>query len=155
MSAPIEYTKRPVTIQAMRLDGGPTEAHEVYKWVERNTQGSYDTNDPTGEMPASGVSIDAGTGFMVIATLEGEMTAKPGDYIIRGVKGEFYPCKPDVFAMTYAARRDVLGETRDTILGAITNPLMNLVLERDPDTWAAGVAMELVPHADVEHEAGA
>lgn len=36
-----------------------------------------------------------------IATLEGTMTARDGDYIIRGVKGEFYPCKPDIFEATY------------------------------------------------------
>ena len=36
-----------------------------------------------------------------IVTLEGEMTARPGDWIIRGVGGEFYPCKPDIFAATY------------------------------------------------------
>lgn len=38
---------------------------------------------------------------MKIQTLEGEMTAKPGDWIIRGVNGELYPCKPDVFEKTY------------------------------------------------------
>ncbi len=37
----------------------------------------------------------------VIHTLEGTMEAKPGDWIIRGVKGEFYPCKPDIFTATY------------------------------------------------------
>lgn len=36
-----------------------------------------------------------------ILTLEGTMTAQPGDWIIRGVQGEFYPCKPDIFAATY------------------------------------------------------
>ena len=36
-----------------------------------------------------------------IRTLEGEMTATQGDWIIKGVKGEFYPCKPDIFAATY------------------------------------------------------
>jgi hypothetical protein len=38
---------------------------------------------------------------LVIPTLEGEHTASIGDYIIRGVKGEFYPCKPDIFMATY------------------------------------------------------
>ena len=37
----------------------------------------------------------------VIHTLEGDMTAKPGDYIVTGVHGEQYPCKPDVFEETY------------------------------------------------------
>lgn len=36
-----------------------------------------------------------------IATLEGHMVAKPGDWIVRGVQGEFYPCKPDIFVETY------------------------------------------------------
>lgn len=36
-----------------------------------------------------------------IKTLEGVMTASPGDWIIKGVKGEFYPCKPDIFEATY------------------------------------------------------
>lgn len=38
---------------------------------------------------------------LVITTLEGEMTAMPGDWIIQGVKGEIYPCKPDIFEATY------------------------------------------------------
>ena len=38
-----------------------------------------------------------------IKTLEGEHIVSPGDWIIRGVKGEFYPCKPDIFEMTYEA----------------------------------------------------
>ena len=38
-----------------------------------------------------------------IVTLEGTMTAEIGDWIIKGVKGEFYPCKPDIFAATYDA----------------------------------------------------
>ena len=38
-----------------------------------------------------------------ISTLEGTMRADPGDWIIRGVKGEFYPCKPDIFEATYEA----------------------------------------------------
>ena len=36
-----------------------------------------------------------------VPTLEGDHIASPGDWIIRGVKGELYPCKPDIFAMTY------------------------------------------------------
>ena len=42
---------------------------------------------------------------VVISTLEGDLTASPGDWIIRGVKGEFYPCKPDIFEATYEAQR--------------------------------------------------
>jgi hypothetical protein len=40
---------------------------------------------------------------LLIPTLEGDMLAVPGDWIIRGIKGEFYPCKPDIFEATYEA----------------------------------------------------
>lgn len=53
--------------------------------------------------PPSGVSIDPATGFLLIATLEGVMQAKPGDWVIRGVQGEFYPCRDDIFRATYEA----------------------------------------------------
>lgn len=43
---------------------------------------------------------------LIIETLEGTMAAKPGDWIIRGVKGEIYPCKPDVFEQTYEPATD-------------------------------------------------
>ena len=43
----------------------------------------------------------SGDSALTISTLEGEMTASPGDYIITGVKGERYPCKPDIFEATY------------------------------------------------------
>lgn len=82
-----------------QLYAANAKAMDIYKWVETNTQGSF---DPYGtEVPASGVSIDPATGFMLIATLEGVMQAKPGDWIIRGTQGEFYPCKPDIFAESY------------------------------------------------------
>lgn len=106
MNAPKKFRKKPVTIEAMRLEGAAGETHTVYCWIEENTAGSYDTNarDENGERlpaPDSGVSIDAETGNLVIATLEGEMQANYGDWIIRGVAGEFYPCKPDIFSATY------------------------------------------------------
>jgi len=43
---------------------------------------------------------------MLIETLEGVMSAQPGDWIIRGVKGELYPCKPDIFEATYESVTD-------------------------------------------------
>lgn len=95
----MRYRKKPVEVEAMQLVGTNADMHAVYSWVERNTQGSFDPY--ADDTPASGVSIDPATGFMLIATLEGVMQAKPGDYIIRGVQGEFYPCKPDIFEATY------------------------------------------------------
>ena len=93
------YRKKPVVVEAMQLVGTNAETHAVYQWIEANTQGSFDPLSE--EIPASGVSIDPATGFFLIATLEGVMQAKPGDWIIRDIKGEFYPCGPDIFAATY------------------------------------------------------
>ena len=52
----------------------------------------------------------SGNGPFSIITLEGRMTVTPGDWIITGVKGEHYPCKPDIFAMTYESES---GEPRN------------------------------------------
>lgn len=93
------YRKRPVVIEARQLTGNDVLDAEVFWWVERNTQGSFDPW--SNECPRSGVAIDPDTGFLLIATLEGVMYAKPGDYIIRGIQGEFYPCKPDIFEASY------------------------------------------------------
>ena len=46
-------------------------------------------------------NIDITSGVPVIKTLEGDMRATVGDYIIRGLRGEYYPCKPDVFQKKY------------------------------------------------------
>ncbi|OZE10218.1 hypothetical protein CH249_14140 [Rhodococcus sp. 05-2255-3B1] len=106
------FRKKPVEIEAMhfRSDLTPGEAHEIYSWVERNTLGSFDVNEfldnasddaDSPRYPESGVSIDAKDGRMVIATLEGLHWVNLDDWVIRGIKGEFYPCKPDIFASSY------------------------------------------------------
>ncbi len=50
---------------------------------------------------AKGIKIEVATGSVFIPTLEGTHEAKPGDYIIQGIKGELYPCKPDIFLASY------------------------------------------------------
>lgn len=77
---PIPFTKRPVTISAMIWNG-----HNIHA-VQAFTGPSVAKKD--GER-------------LRIKTLEGAIYASPGDYVIRGVQGEFYPCKPDIFASTY------------------------------------------------------
>ena len=80
----MKYRKKPVTIEAMLLD---KNAEEVMAWLTAN------------KCPAAWEMDD---GLPVyIQTLEGTMTAQQGDYIIKGVQGEFYPCKPDIFEQTY------------------------------------------------------
>lgn len=113
MNAPRTFRKKPVTIEAMRFHSGLTasEAHAIYQWIESNTAGSFDVNDLWADpenftWPESGVSIDARDGRMVIATLEGGHWVSAGDWVIRGVAGEFYPCRADVFAKTYESVTD-------------------------------------------------
>ena len=93
------FRKRPVTIEARQLDGNIANDYSIYLWVEASTQGSFDPLSE--EIPTSGVSIDPSDGSFMIATLEGVMHARPGDWIIRGVAGEFYACRDDIFRATY------------------------------------------------------
>ena len=119
MTTAQRYRKKPVEIEAVqfREDLSPAEAHEIYRWIEANTLGSFDVNelwiDPENfSWPASGVSIDARDGRMVIATLEGGHWVTLGDWVIRGVQGEFYPCKPDIFEATYDRVEGAAGDGR-------------------------------------------
>lgn len=83
----MKYRKKPVVIEAFRWTGGPDQTEDPVWIVERIQDGSVFFAD----------------GRLHIKTLEGTMAADVGDYIIKGVKGELYPCKPDIFAATYEA----------------------------------------------------
>ena len=85
------FRKKPVTIEAEQFDGTVESANRILAWIGRN---GADAKRVHGTKPDCGI---------IISTLEGDMTAIPGDWIIRGVSGEFYPCKPDIFAATYEA----------------------------------------------------
>lgn len=80
-----KYRKKPVVIEAVHYDG--TDAG--YAAACEFARGVY--LEPAGERR------------FYVPTLEGRHIASPGDWLIRGVKGELYPCKPDVFAATYDA----------------------------------------------------
>lgn len=75
-----DYRKKPVVIQAQQWDG----TLEGVPWELRQNTYSY--------MDGS---------YLVVMTLEGDIKASPGDFIIKGIKGEFYPCKSDIFWATY------------------------------------------------------
>lgn len=85
-----QYRKKPVVIEAMRYDGTTDGRAAIAGWLARN---GWSTETSTG-------------GHFLIPTLEGHLEAAPGDWIIKGVKGEFYPCKPDIFDATYEAVTD-------------------------------------------------
>ena len=86
----MQYRKKPVVIEAVQLT--ENNAEEISAFVGKECRKHYDNDFPTENTPYMGLQI---------ATLEGVMLASIGDYIIKGVKGEFYPCKPDIFEQTY------------------------------------------------------
>lgn len=111
MSEVKRYRKKPVDVEVMQLEEDATTADgmKVYQWIERNTLGSFEPMsriEGREPWPESGVSIDPRDGRMIIATLEGGHWVDLGDWVIRGVAGEFYPCKPDIFAATYESVSD-------------------------------------------------
>lgn len=87
MSNPVKYKKKPVVIEAMQWDGSLENAIEILNWCG----GRWTAENPQR---------------LKIETLEGDMIASPGWWIIKGVKGEFYPCEPEIFGMTYEAASD-------------------------------------------------
>jgi hypothetical protein len=97
----MKFRKKPVTIEAMRLEWPTWNAMCEFVGVgflsEGKPEGCFldETNKP---LPPGKVSQKMG---ILIPTLEGLMIGREGDWIIRGVKGEFYPCKADIFEATY------------------------------------------------------
>jgi hypothetical protein len=79
----IRYRKKPVVIEAVQFTGKNFD--EVMAFC-----------------PTAMWRVDKPLSGLTIPTLEGDHLASPGDFIIKGVNGEFYPCKPDIFEKTYA-----------------------------------------------------
>lgn len=84
------FRKKPIVVEAQQL--GSDNHQDVAIWI---ASAGYNVRHAT-KPPMRAV-----TG-LVIETLEGDMTADYGDWIIKGVQGEFYPCKPDIFEETYS-----------------------------------------------------
>lgn len=82
-----KYRKKPVVIDAVQFNG--ENRREVLSFVYPNLSEDALSGAEIMRLP------------VVIETLEGDMSASPGDWIIKGVKGKFYPCKPDIFEATY------------------------------------------------------
>ena len=83
------FRKRPITIQAVQWDGSIASGEAI-----------------AAALPAVSLHAekdDPRPPRLAVATLEGVLCARPGDWIIQGVVGEVYPCRPDVFAATYEA----------------------------------------------------
>ena len=101
----MKYRKKPVVIEAIQFNG--------------ENQG--DVAEFMGEMIRTNFFPD-----ILIETLDGTMKANIGDYIIKGVKGEFYPCKPDIFEMTYEPVNCYMEE-----LQSVYNQIINVLKENE------------------------
>jgi hypothetical protein len=93
----MKYRKKPVIIEAVQWTG--LNLQEIKDFVGDKLK--YEIYDAAWQAGVAPPAVD-----MKIDTLEGEHIASKGDYIIKGIKGEFYPCKPDIFAKTYELVED-------------------------------------------------
>ena len=114
---PVEYRKKPVVIKAMPVTAASAVISSAWlsdnfypllvgNALEPSTLRYPDQASTDDSRPTKGHYINPATGFLVIRTLEGDMEISLGDYLIQGVQGEFYPCKPDIFEASYEAVND-------------------------------------------------
>ena len=80
----MKYRKKPVVIEAVQWSGN--NLNEILDFMKDKQPNYYEDDEKK---------------LLTIQTLEGNMIASVDDYIIKGVQGEFYPCKPDIFKKTY------------------------------------------------------
>ena len=95
-----KYRKKPVIIEAVQFDGTDESVEWLYPQLQEGIIGRAHNK-------------------LYIKTLEGNMEANIGDYIIKGVIGEFYPCKPDIFEMTYEPADREVFETVKAVVDVI------------------------------------
>lgn len=112
----MRYRKKPVEIEAMQL-------------TENNTCDVLTFCNSCGDIVASNED-----GTISIKTLEGTMTANIGDYVIKGVAGEFYPCKPEIFEATYDIVEDVQPYLPNLEVTLVPEEIANIasLLDNDP-----------------------
>lgn len=84
------YRKKPVEIEAVRVSD-----------IARHAHAEWDVLPPWVQVKWRDGSLTIQAAQVLVSTLEGQMIGGADDWIIRGVKGEIYPCKPDIFAATY------------------------------------------------------
>lgn len=91
----MKYRKKPIVIEAVQWTG--LNVTEVMEFVGEHLKYGVDEDRSTAYIAGQGSPVC----YIEIPTLEGVMRGLSGDYIIKGVKGEFYPCRRDIFEQTY------------------------------------------------------
>ena len=89
-----QYRKKPVIVEAVQIHNLNTPC--VVQWIGEDKAKMNLESDEAWKLGKAPPIFS-----ITIHTLEGDMKAMSGDYIIKGVNGEFYPCKPDIFEKTY------------------------------------------------------
>lgn len=115
----MKYRKKPVVIEAIQWKSTFESYNEICNFVGYSLDNNHCGQDEPQEI--------------YIKTLEGVHTATKGDYIIKGVKGEFYPCKHDIFEMTYEK----------------VESIQQLEHEESPDCWCGPTLIQAI---DNEHD---
>lgn len=104
----MKYRKKPVVIEAIQFVGTYASGEAIEEWTGKVVS-----------MATWNVGRDTCSG-MIASTLEGPMRVSVGDFVIRGVQGEFYACKPDIFEQTYeAVEGEHIDITEDTLRAAM------------------------------------
>lgn len=93
-----KYIKKPVEIEAVQLTN--YNIIDVYEFIRSPEKVSFATSEDV--IKWSKYEIHVKKRGMRLETLEGAMLAQIGDYVIKGIKGEFYPCKQEIFDLTYS-----------------------------------------------------
>ena len=143
-----KYIKKQVVVEAIQWDGTLEKALEISQIEGLNSVIEYYLTKTLiiGESTSSSANTYEEIKSFKIKTLEGDMNVSKGDYIIKGIKGEFYPCKEDIFKKTYEDFTEYVGtnellEDLDSTIESIENNLKSFL----PDAVHVEYLKEMLP----------
>ena len=143
-----KYIKKQVVVEAIQWDGTLEKALEISQIDGLNSIIEYYSTKTViiGESTSSSANTYEEIKSFKIKTLEGDMNVSKGDYIIKGIKGEFYPCKEDIFKKTYVDFTEYVGADElladlDSTLESIENNLKSFL----PDEVHIKYLREVLP----------
>ena len=143
-----KYIKKQVVVEAIQWDGTLEKALEISQIDGFNSIIEYYSTKTViiGESTSSSANTYEEIKSFKIKTLEGDMNVSKGDYIIKGIKGEFYPCKEDIFKKTYVDFTEYVSTNElltdlDNALESIENNLKSFL----PDAVHVEYLKEILP----------
>ena len=143
-----KYIKKQVVVEAIQWDGTLEKALEISQIDGLNSIIEYYSTKTViiGESTSNSVNTSEEIKSFKIKTLEGDMNVSNGDYIIKGIKGEFYPCKEDIFKKTYEDFTEYVSTNElltdlDNTLESIENNLKSFL----PDAVHVEYLREMLP----------